>query len=476
MYERISSEKLMIYGAGSRGKKIGELLISVGVDIRCFVDKNADRVEECCGCPVINLSDMCNFKKDYWTIAIADKHTKDKIENFLLDNGLVSRERRLDYNELMIFAFSKLFRNNSKKVTESRIIFGCANGLGLGGIETWSMNICSHLKNGLNVRLLTNQNLSFVRNDIRQCVDSVLDFEQFSVVTNAENLINYFEQCNNIVVTSQVDFVFLCSCGIKKAGGSIKIVSVVHGGTDEIYQCYAKYLEYVDLFIAVSNDIKVGLIHEGVPHDRVIAVTLPVKVKKDLVREYTLDASEPLKIGYAGRLETEQKRVELIKLLTEELESKNCNYILEIAGEGSYKKQLMEDMASNPRVKLVGRLNDDEIQQFWIRQDIAISVSDYEGHSISQMEAMANGVVPIVTNVSGVKEDISYGKNGFFVDKSDYKEMSKIIAMLDKNRDYLSKLGENAYKVITAKCNEEEHIEFWKRIFNSFQENNKWMQ
>ena len=51
---------------------------------------------------------------------------------------------------------------------------------------------------------------------------------------------------------------------------------------------------------------------------------------------------------------------------------------------------------------LIGSVARDAIGAFWKDKDVCLSFSDYEGRSISIMEAMANGAVPVVTATSGV--------------------------------------------------------------------------
>jgi glycosyltransferase involved in cell wall biosynthesis len=54
--------------------------------------------------------------------------------------------------------------------------------------------------------------------------------------------------------------------------------------------------------------------------------------------------------------------------------------------------------------------------------------------SISMLESMGQGCVPIVTDVSGAKEKITHGQTGFIVAVGDVASMAQIIADLDANR------------------------------------------
>lgn len=52
---------------------------------------------------------------------------------------------------------------------------------------------------------------------------------------------------------------------------------------------------------------------------------------------------------------------------------------------------------------------------FCQEQDLFLNFSDSEGNSMSKVEAMACRSIPVVTNISGVRDSIVNDKNGFIV-------------------------------------------------------------
>ena len=104
---------------------------------------------------------------------------------------------------------------------------------------------------------------------------------------------------------------------------------------------------------------------------------------------------------------------------------------------------------------------------FWIKQDIALNLSDSEGRSLSNLEAMAAGCVPIVTDVPGTMEDVIDGKNGFVVSRGDYVGLTERIQFLYKHRDQLIVLGQQAKMDINPKINMEKHLDLWEKIFRT---------
>jgi len=146
------------------------------------------------------------------------------------------------------------------------------------------------------------------------------------------------------------------------------------------------------------------------------------------------------------------------------LESRKCNYYLEIAGDGScyniIHKYIEEHNLQN-RVKLLGKLDYTKMPDFWNKQDIAIGLSETEGCSLSMLESMAAGVVNIVTHTLGCEEFVIDGKTGFLVAIDCVEDIAKKICELEVRRDLLCQVGKAAHSLISKKCNMDDYLEFW---------------
>ncbi|WAH95905.1 glycosyltransferase family 4 protein [Arthrobacter sp. MMS18-M83] len=84
---------------------------------------------------------------------------------------------------------------------------------------------------------------------------------------------------------------------------------------------------------------------------------------------------------------------------------------LEIAGDGSLKKQLEETVAEldlTNAVKFLGRISEEELLECYRSADIAVTPTrNLEGFGLATAEAMATGVVPLVTPVGANPELVS---------------------------------------------------------------------
>lgn len=90
-----------------------------------------------------------------------------------------------------------------------------------------------------------------------------------------------------------------------------------------------------------------------------------------------------------------------------------------------------------------------------------INCSELEGHSLSQSEAMAEGAVPVITDVSGARDDVTDGYNGYIVDIGDIDAMADRICELYHNRDKLKQMGIRAHSTIYERQKNIDQAEFW---------------
>jgi hypothetical protein len=92
-----------------------------------------------------------------------------------------------------------------------------------------------------------------------------------------------------------------------------------------------------------------------------------------------------------------------------------------------------------------------EMAARWAGHDIFVQVSDFEGTSVSMLEAMAHGAVPVVTAASsGVADVIRGQENGFVVPIGDMAAMASTIARLANDQMLLANAGRAAYRTAQA--------------------------
>ncbi len=82
--------------------------------------------------------------------------------------------------------------------------------------------------------------------------------------------------------------------------------------------------------------------------------------------------------------------------------------------------------------------------------DIYVSSSSYEPFSLAAVEAMAAGVVPVVTAETGMARYINEGKNGFVVPYGDTMRLAGVLRRLVRGGGLVRRVGGNARKIYSV--------------------------
>ncbi len=245
-----------------------------------------------------------------------------------------------------------------------------------------------------------------------------------------------------------------------------KIIVVLHNDEEVYYDGYITFKDDIDYCLVISSVMRTKLLKRGFPSDKIII--LPWKITQGQGVEHLYSASkEAIRIGYAGRVVIEQKRMDFMLDIARKLKDLGMDYQLEIAGSGSFEiemKKRIVQQGLEKRVKLIGYVEQKDIKKFWERQDIMLSCSEWEGHSISQCEAMAAGTVPVVTDVSGARDDVKNGYNGFVRPVGDLEGLVESLNFLYQHRDRLQEMGKNSFEIIKKKYGSFDEVEFWRNL------------
>lgn len=355
-----------------------------------------------------------------------------------------------------------------------KVLFDFQHGLVLGGVESWSAQTAYKLKNiGLeSCFLLGGIQTDAVEKNIRLWnVGKLIHVENTNTLEEYEKLKCISSQivnsgCRNLIINFP-EYHLMAACLAKRVcPDKIKVIAVVHNDEDVYYTYYKMFEKYIDKCLVISEKIRDKMLGNGFPQDKLKYLPWEIACDKEFSHIYTVK-NTPLRIGYAGRIEIRQKRMDYMLSVVKRLKERGIGFKLEIAGNGAYKEQLEKEINENHldrEVQFLGVLDTFEIREFWKRQDIMISCSDWEGHSISQGEAMANGAVPVVTNVSGAMDDIADGENGFIVEVGSVGQLVEKIAYLYKHRELLPVMGEKAYRTILINNNSRKLEKMWREL------------
>ncbi|MCK4592407.1 glycosyltransferase family 4 protein [Candidatus Parcubacteria bacterium] len=114
-----------------------------------------------------------------------------------------------------------------------------------------------------------------------------------------------------------------------------------------------------------------------------------------------------------------------------------------------YLEGFIDKMGLKKRVEFKGRKSNEYVLDKMKKASIYVMPSLREGFGITFLEAMVCGTPVIGGNVGGTKELIKDDKNGFLINKKDYKNLADKISILLDNNNIRKKFVENGLK--TAK-------------------------
>lgn len=479
----LSVQYLVLFGAGKRCRTLCQLLRKTGKQEIFIADNNSQKWGTHIENYEVKSPELLFTRNDIKVcITIADEKIAEAIRCDLHSLYGINSQDEIKYNFLVLELLTRdeqiQNRIQKERITinsESSVIFDCYMGLGLGGVEAWTMDLCSALiSNDIQNVYIVSDNGHYDVNPV--LINHILGVDIDHTIRYAEQTILHLVElflsklpCK--VVTCTTDEVMIAAYLVKRAYPDLmEIISVVHNSNRKVYSDYMDFKECTDIYIGVSEDIKKVLIHLGIDKKRVYHMTCPFRCEKTLTRTYTTDMSKPIRIGYAGRmdgLENSQKRMDIMMKLIDELVQRKFNFKFDLAGDGPARKNLENFILERhleEHVRLLGTIDRSMIPAFWKEQDIFVNVSDFEGRSISMLEAMANGAIPIVTETSGVQEEVINGENGYYVQLGDYRTIADRIDFLSKNRNRMPMMGQAAHDKVYPESMMENHIVFWKEI------------
>ena len=127
----------------------------------------------------------------------------------------------------------------------------------------------------------------------------------------------------------------------------------------------------------------------------------------------------------------------VIKNLNSEIHNKIC---FTIVGNGPLKKEIKLLVNKKNNIKYYSFQNFNKLNKFYLRNDVLLFPSRFDGWGVVPMEAMSNAMLVISSKNCGVNEIIKKNNGNLIVD-SNSEDLSSAIIKCIKNRNYIKKIG-----------------------------------
>lgn len=249
----------------------------------------------------------------------------------------------------------------------------------------------------------------------------------------------------------------------------VRVVGWQHADIEYDARVLAHYEPVIASFVAVSRKIH-ATIAARLPQRSADIHHIPYGVpipEGAADRRSVLDAERPssgsqasaLRLLYSGRIEHHQKRIMALPLLSAELDRRGIAHRLTIVGDGPASQELDAAVVGRSSITRLPAVDQPTLVALLDDHDAFVLPSRYEGLSISMLEAMARGCVPIVARTdSGATDAIEEGRNGWIAEvkpgddeATTARGLAAAVESYLKNRGMNGDLSRNAMSAAAAR-------------------------
>lgn len=224
----------------------------------------------------------------------------------------------------------------------------------------------------------------------------------------------------------------------------------------ELYQIVDKVIclsEFTLSLLAEEYGVshnKLMLIYNGLQDERKI---LAVEERNLLRKQYHFSSKEKI-VLFVGRLDV-IKGIDTLILSFKDLLQRNCNYRLLVVGDGDFSSRLSRCGTDWNKITFTGRLNKEQLYDFYQIADIGVMPSMHEQCSYVAIEMMMFGLPMVVSTTPGLKGMMRNGDFGYTFDMEKDSEKSKneltdlIIKVLKaplRKREKMKSLSRSSYE------------------------------
>ena len=172
-------------------------------------------------------------------------------------------------------------------------------------------------------------------------------------------------------------------------------------------------------------------------------------------KKVSFKKSKLLKIVYYNGYSHEVKGSKLFLEVLSNLKYKELDFELYLIGD-----KPLQEINEKIKVNYVPYIHSSELSDFLTDMDIYVNTAFYEPFSLMAVEAMASGLIVVVSSNVGMSRYIEHGKNGFIFDYDLQVQLESILESILTDKLDLNSISNNA-NLIYNQLN-------WKEVANMY--------
>ena len=232
--------------------------------------------------------------------------------------------------------------------------------------------------------------------------------------------------------------------------------------------CYKLLWKKIDKVHTISDylhkkAVKLGL-PESIPYSK---ITPAIDLTKFALKTDRGEFHEPVRIITVGRLNWIKDYETAITSLSI-IRSNGIEFSYEIIGDGKELERIrfaVHQSGLDDCVKFLGKITHDEIVMKMNAADVYFQTSLQEGFCVSVLEAQAMGLICVVSDADGLRENVVDGVTGFIAERRKPQSFAdKIIEVIRLSEPDRIRIADAA----RSRVEDEFGIEKQNRLFNEF--------
>ena len=256
-----------------------------------------------------------------------------------------------------------------------------------------------------------------------------------------------------------------------------KYIAVIHYGDvtpSKDIETYKRFFRDAEIVIAVSEDIKKNYDSKYGINCKVIYPLVPFSEaemdKQTLRNKYHIPTAPHVicMIGSLKDMKNPETIIEALKLFSSE-ELKLYNPHIVYAGDGASREYLKKKAAEyklENRISFLGNIPKEKVKDIYKLSDYYLIASDFEGTSVSLLEAMFNRKPIIASRVSGIVNTIREGKDCLMFTVKNAAELKGCLIKYIQQPQLAKDLSSNAYEHYLCNYNYDNVVAEYIEILN----------